>query len=217
MTRFDEARQLTREVRLMFPFNQEAGLLDLRIEQFIDPVIFNAGFEQRLNNARAGTRQQSIVAFADLLALAEINPNYPNIRGIIVQAEIDMGIRLPAPNPADITQSRDLTAAARRIVDANLVAQYDVARAQLDQAIRLNPNNTEALQVRDILLQRMRLPGAIVLTSEDELLFSEAERHHLAGNNLAAYTILQRLMGNPQNRNVEKLARLYDRVRPLVL
>jgi len=217
MTRFDEARQLTREVRLVFPFNQEAGLLDLRIEQFLDPVAFNAGFEQRLNAARAGTRQQSIVAFADLLALAEINPNYPNMRNIIIQAEIDMGIRLPAPNPADVAQSRDLTAAARRIADANLVAQYEIAMTQLDQAIRLNPNNTEALQVRDVLLQRLNLPGAMVLTREDELLYSEAERQHLAGNNLAAYAILQRLMGNPRNRNVEKLARLYDRVRPLVL
>jgi hypothetical protein len=217
MARFDEARQLTREVRLVFPFNQEAGLLDLRIEQFLDPPAFNAAFEQRLNTARAGTRQQSIVAFADLLNLAEINPQYPNMRAIIIQAEIDMGIRLQPPNPADIALSRDLTAAARRIADADIVAQYEIAMTQLDQAIRLNPQNTEALQVRDRLLQRMNLPGAIVLTRDDELAYNEAERHHLAGNNLAAYAILQRLMQNPQNRNVEKLARLYDRVRPLVL
>jgi tetratricopeptide (TPR) repeat protein len=217
MAKFDEARQLTREVRLVFPFNQDAGLLDLRIEQFLDPPAFNAAFTQRLNTAIAGTRQQSIVAFADLLNLAEINPQYPNMRAIIIQAEVNMGIRLPTPDPADIALSRDLTASARRIADANLVAQYEVALTQLDQAIRLNPNNTEALQVRDRLLPRINLPGAIVLTREDELAYNEAERHHLAGNNLAAYSILQRLMQNPQNRNVEKLARLYDRVRPFVL
>jgi hypothetical protein len=212
LARFDEARQLTREVRLMFPLNQEAGILDLRIEQFIDPEAFNASFEQRLRTAINGTRTRSMEAFADLQNLAEINPRYPNIRGIILQAEIDIGLRPPPPNPANIARSRELTISASRIVDAQTTAQYEVARAQLDEAISLNPDNTEALRVRDRLLGRMNVPGTIILTSEDEAEYQLALREFNLGNNLSALTILQRIMENPRNRNIMKVQELHQRI-----
>jgi len=210
--RFDEARQLTREVRLIFPLNQEAGLLDLRIEQFLNPAEFNASFEQRLRTAITGTRLRNMEAFADLQNLAEINPRYPNIRAILVQAEIDIGLRPPPPNPADIERSRELTVSARRILDANDTAQYEVARMQLDQAIRLNPQNTEASTIRDRLVSRMSNPGNIVLTTEDEAAYQQALRELNAGNNLAAYAIVERIMQNPRNRNITKVVELNQRI-----
>jgi tetratricopeptide (TPR) repeat protein len=212
IARFDEAQQLTRQVRLVFPINQEAGILDLQIEQFLDPVAFNATFEQRLNAARAGTRMRSVEAFADLQNLAEINPTYPNIRGIITQAEIDMGYRQPPPSAANVARSRELTAAANRIVEANLVAQYEIALTQLNEAISLNPENMEAPHVRDRLLSRISLPGTIVPTSEDEAIYQQALREFNAGNNLAAFALVQRLMQNPRNRNITKIVELQRRI-----
>ncbi|MCL2210399.1 MAG: hypothetical protein FWB95_00575 [Treponema sp.] len=212
VAKFDEARQLTREVRLMFPVNQEAGILELRIEQFLDPAAFNATFEQRLRNAVAGTRVRSIEAFADLQNLAELNPRYPNLRSILTQAEIDMGYRPPPPNPANIARSRELTTSASRIVESNATAQYEVALAQLNQAITLNPENTEATRVRDRLLSRMSVPGNLVLSSEDEADYQRALRELQAGNNLVALTLVERLMQNPSNRNITKLIELQQRI-----
>ena len=216
LTKFDEARQLTREVRLMFPFNQEAGILDLRIEQFLDPAAFNASFEQRMRSAIAGTRQRSMESFADLQNLAEINPRYPNLRAIITQAEIDMQIRPPPPNPADVARSRELTASANRIYETGVSTQYQIALRQLNEAITLNPNNTEASRIRDRLLNSMFEPNAIVLTNEDEAEYQRALREHNAGNNLVAWALVERLMQNPRNRNITKVVELQQRIRSVL-
>jgi len=216
IARFEEARQLTREVRLMFPINQEAGLLELRIEQFLDPVSFNSSFEQRLRTAQAGTRARSMEAFADLLNLAEINPRYPNMRAIVNQAEIDIGVRPPPPNPADVAESRDLTAAARRIIDSNNTAQYPIAMTQLNRAISLNRENQDAPRLRDQLNTRMNNPGGVTLTLEDEASYQRALRELQAGNNLVAYALVERLLQNPNNRNVTKVVELQRRIATLL-
>jgi len=216
VAKFDEARQLTRQVRLIFPVNQEAGILDLRIEQFLDPAAFNASFEQRMRNAIAGTKRRSIEAFADLQNLAEINPRYPNLRSILNQAEIDMGYRPPPPNPANIARSRELTASASRIFESNAAAQYEVALTQLNEAIALNPQNTEATQVRDRLLSRMSVPGGIVLSSEDEADYQRALRELNLGNSLVALSLVERLMQNPKNRNITKLVELQRRIQSVL-
>ena len=216
LAKFEEARQLTREVKLMFPVNQEAGILELRMEQFTDPAAFNAAFEQRLNTAVAGTRRRSIESFADLQNLAEINPRYPNIRGIVNQAEIDMGYRPPPPNPASIARSNELTSSASRILDGNLSIQYEVAIEQINEAIRLNPDNANAARVKDRLLNRMSVPGAIVLTREDEEDYQRAMRELQAGNNLVAFALVERLMQNPRNRNITKLIELQRRIQSVI-
>ena len=214
--KFDEARQMTREVRLMFPVNQEAGILDLRIEQFIDPAAFNASFEQRMSTAIAGTKRQSIDAFADLQNLAEINPRYPNIRNIIIQAEIDMGWRPPPPNPADIARSRELTASVNRIIEGNVTTLFATALTNINEAITLNPENTEATRTKDRLLNRMSVPGAIVFSSEDEETYQRAVRELQAGNNLIARALVERLMQNPRNRNITKLVELQMRIQAIL-
>ena len=212
LTRFDEARLLTREVKLVFPLNQEAGILDLRIEQFIDPPAFNASFEQRIREAIAGTRQRSVESFADLQNLSAINPNYPNIRAIITQAEIDMGYRPPPPTAAEIARSSELTTSANRILEANQSAQFEVARLQLEEAIALNPENTEASRVRDRLLIRMSIPDTVILTMDDEAEYQRALRELNAGNILVSYAIVERLMQNPRNRNITKVVELQRRI-----
>ena len=216
LARFDEARRLTREVRFIFPVNQEAGILELRIEQFTDPDAFNASFEQRLRTAVAGTKQRSIESFADLQNLAEINPRYTGIRAILNQAEIDMGYRPPPPNPRDIARSRELTASASRILEENTTTLYEVALTQINEAIALNPENTDAARVKDRLLNRMSVPGAIVLSSQDEDEYQRAVRELQAGNNLVAMAVVERLMQNPRNRNITKLIELQRRIQSVL-
>jgi tetratricopeptide (TPR) repeat protein len=216
LAKFDEARQLTREVKLMFPLNQEAGILELRMEQFTDPAAFSAAFEQRLAAARDGTRQRSMESFADLQNLAVINPRYPNIRAIVTQAEIDMGLRPPPPNPRDLARSRELTASATRILEGSVTSLYEVALANINEAIALNPENAEATRVKDRLLNRMSVPSAVVLNSQDEDEYQRAVRELQAGNNLVARAIVERLMQNPRNRNITKLIELQRRIQSVL-
>jgi hypothetical protein len=214
LSSFAEARQKTQEIRLMFPMNQEARLLELRMEQVTDPPAFAAAFDQRLNEARAGTRPptRSAESFATLQELAIINPLYPGMAGIIRQAEIDIGIRPPDPDPRAVAQSRELTLSARSIIDAYNTVQYAIAQTQLDQAILLNPNNNEAIILKDVVQTRMTGTGVFVLDSVSQDLYNQAVQQLQLGNNLNAYAIVQQLLQNPKIRNATIIQDLQRRI-----
>jgi hypothetical protein len=214
ISKFDEARVQTKEVKLLFPVNQEAGMLELRMDQFTDRRAFNADFERRLRDAIAGTKRRTMESYADILNLAEINPTYPGIRNIVFQAEVDMGIRPPPPNPADIARSRELTASANRILEQNLTSEFEIALTLINEAITLNPNNTDAPRIKDRILGRSNTTerSSVVLSTEDEAQYQMAVQQLTAGNNLTAYAIVERLMQNPRNRNVPKVIDLQRRI-----
>jgi tetratricopeptide (TPR) repeat protein len=83
MQKFAIAREKTREVKLMFPVNQEAGMLELKINQVIDPDTFEETFRQRFTTAVAGTKRGSMESYIDLENLSNINPKYSGIKAAI--------------------------------------------------------------------------------------------------------------------------------------
>jgi tetratricopeptide (TPR) repeat protein len=212
IAKFTEARQKTQEVKIMFPLNEDAGILELRMDQVTDPQAFEASFAQRLGTAVNGTKRRSAEAFADLQNLAKINPRYPGIAGIITQAEIDMGYRPPPPNPADLARSAELTNDARRVIEGNLSGQYDAALIWLDQALRLDPNNAGATRQKDILLTRTSGRGVIVLDRKTEDEYQTAVRELQQGNYLGAYARVERLLQDPRNQNSTLILDLRRRI-----
>jgi hypothetical protein len=216
LAKFVEARQKTREVRLMFPVNKEAGILELRIDQMTDRQAFDVSFERRFREAVAGTKPnvRSAEAYADLQNLAEINPRYPGMAAAVAQAEIDMGIRPPPPDPRDLARSRELTAAARGIVEENITVQFEVALTQLDQALRLDPNNTLAMSLKDRLKSQMGGGGSLDTASEAE--YQRAVRELQQGRPLVALSIVQQLLQNPQNRTSVRILELERRIQSVL-
>jgi tetratricopeptide (TPR) repeat protein len=203
--KFTEARQKTQEVKLMFPLNEDAGLLELRIDQVADPAAFTVSFQRRFSEAVAGTRRRSQEAFADLQNLAVINPRYPGMAAAINQAEIDMGIRPPPPDPGDLAQSNELTAAARAIINSNVRAQFPVALEQLNRALELNPNNGSAMTEKDRVQTMMGGGDSIVLDSAVEGEYQRAVRELQQGNTIVAMAIVQQLLQDPRNRTTRIL------------
>jgi hypothetical protein len=212
VARFAESRHMIQKVKLIFPVNQEAGLLDLRIDQVTDPAAFNSSFQRRLNDAIAGTRQRSLESFADLQNLAELNPRYPGIQNALIQAEIDMGRRPAPPNPVTLARSNELTAAARKIVEANLRLQFDVALRQLNEALALNPDNTQAMALKDRVQTEMGGSGNIVLSSAAEGEYQRAVRELQQGNTLVALAIVEQLLQDSRNRNSTRILELERRI-----
>jgi tetratricopeptide (TPR) repeat protein len=218
LARFTEALQKTREVRIMFPMNQEARILELRMEQVTDPAAFERTFRDRVNEAVAGTKPgvRSQESFATLQELAIINPRYPNIAGIIQQAKVDMGMIPPAPDPRAIARANELVREARRIIDAQNSIQYQVALAQLDRAILLNPDNNDAVIAKDILLTRMTGTGVIVIDSNSRDLYGQAVQQLQQGNIITAMAIVQQLLQNPKNRNSTQILDLQRKIESLL-
>jgi tetratricopeptide (TPR) repeat protein len=212
IAKFTEARQKTQEVKLMFPVNQEARLLELRMDQVTDPAAVNASIGVRFNEAVAGTKRQSAESFTDLQNLAEINPRYPGMAAALIQAEIDMGYRLPPPDPRDIARSNELTAAARQIIDENITIQFEVALRQLNEALTLNPNNTQAMSAKDQVQTRMNGTRTIVLDSRSEAEYRRAVSELQRGNTLVALAIVEQLLQDPKNRSSTLILELQRRI-----
>ncbi|GHV75633.1 hypothetical protein AGMMS49942_04540 [Spirochaetia bacterium] len=206
IAKFDEARRKTREVKLVFPVNQEANLLELRIDQVTNPEAFNADFRRRLNEAVAGTKQKDLPSFADLQNLADINPGYPGIRSMVVQAEIDLGYRPPPPDTRSRDRSTELTASALSIIERNERARFSVALSQLNQALVLDPANRQATILKDRLQTSQAATGGggggapLVLSSAAEREYQRAVRELQQGNTLVARDIVQQLLADPRNR-----------------
>ena len=210
--RFTLTRKKIQEVRVMFPLNQEAGLLELRVEQVMNPAAFNGSFQRRLAEAVAGTKRRSVEAFADLQNLAEINPRYPGLRAALTQAELDMGYRLPPPDTRSIARSDELTAQARAIIERNVRAQFPIALEQLNQALSLNPNNNQAMAEKDRVQTLMGGGGVVVLSSAAEQQYRRAVQELQQGNAVVALSIVQQLLQDPKNRNSTRLVELQRRI-----
>jgi tetratricopeptide (TPR) repeat protein len=212
LKKFAIAREKTQEVRLMFPVNQEAGILELKIDQIIDPPSFEQSFAQRVQAAISGSKNRSVQAFADLQNLVKINPRYPGIQAALSQAEIDMGVRPAPPDTRLIARSNEMLAAAQRLFRANNRSQYQTVLDNVNEALRLNPNNSAAIQFRQQVQLAM---GSGAVSAEDRFTEQEYIRAVLAlqnGNALLALSIVQRLRERPQSRSDPRITELLRRI-----
>lgn len=210
--RFNDAKQKIQQVRIVFPINQEASLLELRIDQLIDPAAFNTSFAKRFADARSNLKTKPQEAYSDLQDLAAINPNYPGIKTVIAQAEIDLGLRLPPPDPKALARSNELTKAAQGIVDANIRSQFPVALEQLNEALKLNPNNAQASVLKDRIQTDVGGQAVVVLSSAAEREYQRAVQELQQGNNIVALAIVQQLLQDPVNRNSSRILELQKRI-----
>jgi hypothetical protein len=215
---FAQARQKIGEVKVIFPLNQTARVLELRIDQLSDAGEFNRKFARLFDEARTkiNAGEDLTTAYSDLKDLEAINSRYPGLQALIAQAEIRLGFRQPPPDPRAIAESRSLTDAARRIFDSGAVAQFSFARTQVERAIILDPNNTAASQLKDRIATYIGGDTTIVLNSSAETLYNEAVAFFTGGNYISARARLTRL-GDifPQGRSVQKVADLDARLSAL--
>ncbi|MDR2759222.1 MAG: hypothetical protein LBB78_07575 [Spirochaetaceae bacterium] len=212
LTKLTEARQKTRQVRHLFPVNEEADFLELRIDQITDPSAFNRSFQRRLEEAVAGIKNRSSQAFTDLQTLAGINPQYPGMAGILEQAEIDMGYRPSLPNSLDLVKSNELTTMAQNMVYSKNRSLYPFALELLNQALQLNPDNGQAMVLKDRVQTDLGGTETIVLDDDAEQDYQRAVRELQQGNPITALSIIQQLLRNPRYRNSAKIIALQRRI-----
>lgn len=215
---FAQARQKIGEVKVIFPLNQTARVLELRIDQLSDAGEFNRKFARMFEEARTriNTGEDMTTAYSDLKDLEAINSRYSGLQALIALAEIRLGFRQPPPDPRAIAEARSLTEAARRIFDSGQVAQFSFARTQVERAILLDPNNTAASQLKDRIATYIGGDTTIVLNSSAETLYNQAVAFFTGGNYISARARLTRL-GDifPQGRSVQKVADLNSRLSAL--
>jgi len=206
------ARKKLQQVQLVYPLNREAGELTLRIDQVIDPESFRQFFRQKVDYIRANYRNEGRTLYSELLDLYEIDPDFPGLKKLVDEVEIYLGIKIPPPDPASIARSNELTRSARRIYDANSRSVFQVALSQLDEAIRLNPDNQDAIALKDRMQTAVGGQAVSVLSAEDEARYQQAVRELQRGSKITAAAIVEQLLQAPGSRNSAKIADLKRRI-----
>lgn len=212
--------QKLQELQLVYPLNQDASLLTLRIQQMLDPQGFNGLFADRVASARASYTipSESQLAYTNLLDLYEINPNYPGLRQLIYDVEIAIGVRQKPVDTTNLTRSNNLMAQAQAIV--NRAGRDEVtlrsALALVDEAIELNPNNDSAMLLKDRIQIAIGGGAVVVFSAEDEARYQQAIQAMQSNNIITANAIVEQLLQNPANRRSSKLLDLQKQIRALL-
>jgi hypothetical protein len=207
------AEERIAKILVPFPYNAQARVLNLRILQIRNPEAFGARITDLYNEAlrRRGDSPQE--AYATLKDIEQLLPNYPGLQNAIASLEITLGFRIPPPDPAKIAQARDLYVQARSIWDRNQRDLFDSALDVLNEAIQLNPDNRDAVALKDRLLIATGGQRVDVLSSDDQRLLREAEAKYLAGDYFEALVIIEQLLRKPGNQNNQEILDLEKRIR----
>ncbi len=212
LVRFKSALDKIQRVKLAFPYNREARVLSLRIQQLSDPENFASSLTKFYNEAIRNITVNPKEAYADLKDIEEIKPDYPGLKRAIYRLEVLLKIIIPPPDPKKIAESNRLYEQAYKIVAANRVDLFPAALDQLNRAIELNPNNGKAIALKDRI--QIAAGGTIqtVLSSAALEQFRLAESKYLAGEYFEALAIVERLLRDKRNKNYPPLLELKKRL-----
>ncbi len=214
----NQAIENIENVEIYMPRNESASLLRLRIAQLIDPEQFKANFSNRIDDAweklQSSNKSTQGEGYVELIDLSKIDSKYPGLQNKITRAEYDiLKTRKRPPNPADLRESITLYGQALVIVENNVRAQFEIALTWLNQAIALNPDNAQAISLKD----RIQIEGGgqatIVLPTALENRFREAQELYEQANYLSAYTIILELKKDSRSANYSPLLKLEERVK----
>lgn len=214
-----QAKEKLRELQLVYPLNQEASLLTLRIDKLIDEKSFQDMFTRRINNARRDYRnpEKRQTAYTDLLDLYTINPAYPGLAKLINDVEIEIGIK---PKPVDksaLKRSKTLTDEVQAIVNQSRdEIELKKALSMIDTAISLNPQNEQAILLKDRIQIAIGGKATVVLSAEDEMRYQKAIQELQNNNIIEAYALVQRLLQSAKNKRSPKILDLQKKIQALL-
>jgi hypothetical protein len=212
LARLTSADEKITQIKKTFPFNQKASVLALQIAFLRDPGNSTAMFRTMFDTARSKIGVNNQEAYSELQDLQQINPNFPGMNQAIYDVEIALRIRIPPPSQRDLAESRRLTQAAYGAVARNETAQFEIALAQVNEALRLDPNNRQAMEIKTRLQDVGGGTVVNVLPASAEEQFRTAQQLFNSQNYFEALAIVQRLLATPAGKNYPPLEELRRRI-----
>ena len=216
LNNLNQAKDNIRQVLLIFPYNEIAGQLSLRIDKLIDPANFNTQFKRKVQAIKNDYKRNSQKSYSELLDLYNIDKNFPGIAALKDEIEIYLGLKFPPPDLKAIADSAELTKSAQAIYRSGNRLSFSIALQQLDSAIKLNPQNVTAIQLKDAIQMTMGSAAVIVLSAADETKYQQAVAELQRGNKIIAAALVEQLMQSPNAKNSAKVRELKKRIDALL-
>ncbi len=209
---FSEAIKNIELVKEPFPRNFKASVLYLKILEYTQAETFNSYFKSVYDTAISNISNNPKTADDDLLALYEINPDYPGIKTAIYRSGVSSGRIIPPPAQVDIKRAQDLYRQAKTIVDLDRRSQFPIALAYLEEAILINSDYDTAAILMDKIRTSTGGVSQVAMTTSDTQQLRYAESLYIEGRYLEANIIVNQLWVKPDNRKSSKLNDLKAKV-----
>ncbi|MFP4490439.1 MAG: hypothetical protein ACLFNZ_03110 [Spirochaetaceae bacterium] len=209
---FREAEKKIEMIKEPFPNNQEAGVLYLRILQYTEPDDFNTIIQERLSAAQEKIETVPEEAYRELKEIEEIRPDLDGLEQAIYDAEIETGIRTPPPDPEKLARAEELYEDAQQIVEDDERAQFPVAVSYLNEAIELDPDFQEAINLKDRIQSGQGGGVRVVLSSVDQQKMRRAENLFIESRYYEASALVEQLLQDEENAKNPKLLELKRRI-----
>ena len=210
------ALESIQKLQYVYPLNQEASILTLRINRLLDPKKFGEEFAQKIDMAKMMCKSKDTQqeGYANLLDYYELEPNYKGLKDLIYQVEIDIGIRQKPVSNTGANRAKKLVADAQKIYNSagNDTAKLQNALSKIDEALALVSDNKEAMALKDKITTKIGGNTATVLSTEDERLYQLAIQRLQNNNVVGANAIVEQLLKKPQNSNSQKIKDLKNKI-----
>ncbi len=213
----DLAHENLLKIKKVYPINQEASLLMLKIDQLRDPEKFRKEFGQKIKEAVAKCRkpETQTEGYNALINYYSLDPDYKGLKETINDVEIELGMKAKPVDNSARARSNRLTQDAQTQYNraGNDQNRLNKALQTVNEAIRLNPNNMDAVRLKDRIATRLGGTTTIVLSSEDQALLTRAKNEYQAGRiDEANLIVLRILKNNPDNIRVKSVADLKKKI-----
>ncbi len=210
------ALESIQKLQYVYPLNQEASILTLRINRLLDPKKFNEEFAQKIEMAKMMCKSKDTQqeGYANLLDYYQLDPSYKGLKDLIYQVEIDIGIRQKPVTNTGASRAKKLIADAQKIYSSagNDTAKLQSALSKIDEALALVSDNQEAMTLKDRITTKIGGNTATVLSTEDERLYQLAIQRLQNNNVVGANAIVEQLLKKPQNSNSQKIKDLKNKI-----
>lgn len=210
------ALESIQKLQYVYPLNQEASILTLRINRLLDPKKFSEEFSQKIEMARmmCKNKETQQEGYANLLDYYQLDPAYKGLKDLIYQVEIDIGIRQKPVSNTGASRAKKLVADAQKIYSTagNDTAKLQNALAKIDEALALVSDNKEAMELKDKITTKIGGNTSTVLSTEDERLYQLAIQRLQNNNVVGANAIVEQLLKKPQNANSQKIKDLKNKI-----
>jgi len=212
---FELSRKYIEEVKSVFPFNQDAYILESRIEQLVDPDKFGSTMAVLFRDAKKAIdyKVDVLSAYNTLTDIQILIPRYPGLKSLLEQAEMLLGLRQAAIESNAVTEVQSLLKEAQRALNSDQPEQRSVALAFLEKAMTMDPMNETACSIKDRLAMLTGGDALLIMPDAAETLYEEALSLFTLGEYRSARTRLDRLLSvYPQGISVKTVAELLVKI-----
>ena len=210
---FNLALTNVRNVQNVYPLNQEARFITLKIQQELDPEKFQRDFSSMLSAAKSKASMSE--RLAELEALYEINPKYPNLAQEIYNIKDLLGMFPKKTVKKEVKKSADSKIAEAKKAFKAAGSDEEKLKAALalaNEAIAIDGTNKNAKELKLDIQLKIGTTNTAILSQNDEKMYAEAARLFNQRRFNDSKQIMDKLLLGAAAKKSRKVIDLYNRL-----